>query len=1120
MSSSSGGVSALARALLFLCALALLTPLLFVSGLPGQTPQANAAYTQNDAEGTYELSFSDTLGVASYTDVIIYGNQATLIPTAATGTLTTEQIKPAALSQWTNLKFDGVWSSVNDVKVTISSACATSPAADVGPLSIAANGTISLSALNSLNPIPDCIQLIVTLTDTNADGIAPTLTSVTVKFDTAVGLLVVDTAPETRKSGENVEYVIKYSVSWSNVDNLVITMPCPARDNSTYHSAYGQNPTLTFASATNGGQVYTSGAQPVAGVTMSGCTIYWVLGEVKAGTASQVSATFASVNGWENGVSFTANANVFAFRADGTLANSKTSNTVRTKITSTPYPKITKIVTNTIHLPSDPTDLSHTYPTGDYAGDAIFTIRYENDAGKPSASTTIGTEDLFPGHTVTDDLTNVFALLSSCGVANPASMILSHTQPAGWTYSLNGSVATWVSTSAATQGVPRLNKFESVEFTLKVDFSSCYDSGGTAKVNTIATNTATGKSANSATVTDQKRIQPAGVKPYEGAFATGNRTTNDVGIRVYTDDGPANSDPSNPKGKTPYGGTEEIYLYTVNQGTEKLNKVVMQAQVPNYETLVSATLPGNVNGIVCYSTSTSGWVVDATGSPPAFDYSGVNLTSNTCPSGWTATPSAAVKWVTFFVDCLNPIVSITGASSCGTGIAYSVIGTITVKAATPTTNVCTVAGGLCWCGIAESMTAGHFVAYGYGNGSPAAYTNTGAVIHLGDPAGGNANDPSANWDYEPIHLATPLPFVADSTSITGPDTLQPGEIGKYEFTTSNQGTGPTDASTQIVVEIPQVHMGDGTLRYATFTGITGVSASLYTLHYITSGPQAGMVDKITFTPGVLAVGDSFNATISLVLPIGVEIADDITVKATFTAKDAHQCQSLQTIVTAHTEIRGTPIIAVAKTRDETYIFTNYGAGPDGVCNTADDTYSPCGHATAADLSDRIIHYQLMITSSGDVAPRDSWIIDQIPDRTVFQQAYTTGTDSLGRTYSCPSPCEVWFASRSATASLDMSATVANPITSNTVHSLFTKGVEVSSGVWQQPAGMAAKDVGWIAIKVDAASGYFPVGTTRLAGFTVLNDDDEEGPATEGSKAGRTLYNTVAQVSKDTLLAIG
>jgi uncharacterized repeat protein (TIGR01451 family) len=164
-----------------------------------------------------------------------------------------------------------------------------------------------------------------------------------------------------------------------------------------------------------------------------------------------------------------------------------------------------------------------------------------------------------------------------------------------------------------------------------------------------------------------------------------------------------------------------------------------------------------------------------------------------------------------------------------------------------------------------------------------------------------------------------------------------------------------------------------------------------------------------------------------------------------------------------------------------------------------------------------IHYAINYNNIGTAPTTGTYIIDRIPDKTVFKNAYTSGTIA-GNTFSCTG-CEVYFSND--TINLPSSITPSSPLNAALVSTYFTIGDDsLVPGDWVSPFGSSTV---WVAWKIDDKNilpvNLNPASSSGKVGLTVTNDDDGTGAGTIGSPTGTILFNAPGVFSDQLLQAI-
>ena len=373
----------------------------------------------------------------------------------------------------------------------------------------------------------------------------------------------------------------------------------------------------------------------------------------------------------------------------------------------------------------------------------------------------------------------------------------------------------------------------------------------------------------------------------------------------------------------------------------------------------------------------------------------------------------------------------------------------------------------------------------YDINNKAIFNTYSSAQSVGQQADGDVVDlttPMSFKDDEVSHVVPNLASFRQSSGITGKTEASPTEVVSYDINYTNNGTATAKNAT-VEIPIPTVEVG-GQQTLLDFVDFTG---GQYTKE---TEAGTGKITKLTVNVGDIPAGASRKFTLKLSVPRGPRHNSTYTVNAVLRANDPNNCVAINQSISATTTIKGAPRLQTLKTRDEALI------------------------RSAGD-----IHYKMQFSSVGDTPTADTFIIDHIPERTIFKQAYTTGKDANNNQYNCPN-CKVYFATNSSGLPANISAE--NPLTPDMVYQKFSLGVETSAGVWAPPASMQSKDIIYVAYMVDDTTAVKPQlnsGKSGTVGLTVTNDDDGDGPNTNGSRPGVIISNYSAIISNDTLQAI-
>ncbi len=605
--------------------------------------------------------------------------------------------------------------------------------------------------------------------------------------------------------------------------------------------------------------------------------------------------------------------------------------------------------------------------------------------------------------------------------------------------------------------------FATKSMTFVVDYSGCADT-------TRITNQVNFSADNVAALSAEKLVV-IGVDPTpNGIYAKGDRTKV-AGERPWISAGqdnntPTSDDPADLAGKTTYDGTTTYTLLTRNNSAVRLDKTVMMDMIPKGTSFVSATIPSNLGATIYYFTGT------ANNDPqvaPNFD---VNNLANP-GAGWTQTAptnSNTVTWVAFYVPCVSSQ-SVAAGGSCADKPS-SAIGEITVKIQppSPTNPVSQIP-----CSAYTIENFGHFKTYA-------------SAASVSDQTDAGVTDMASPLTYidgkEYTHVVPKLASFKTASSMTGPASLDPGATGAYTLHYQNNGEATAKNAT-IAIAMPIVDIA-GVATPMDFVDFTGAP-------YTKTLDANGKVTAIAVQAGDLPSGATRDFVLKLAAPKGTQQNTDITVVATLNANDPSNCAATNHSVSVDTTLRGAPVLDVFKTRDESLI------------------------KSAGD-----IHYQMTFTSSGDTPTTDTFLIDRVPTKSVFKEAYTNGAnlDSNANSYSCAG-CKVYFSRGNPPLPANISAV--RPLSPAEVYANFSLGVETSPGKWAPPASMPASDVVYVAYLVDntaLARPQLAAGASGTVGMAVTNDDNGSEAGTAGSTAGTVIYNYAAIISNQTLQAIG
>jgi len=441
--------------------------------------------------------------------------------------------------------------------------------------------------------------------------------------------------------------------------------------------------------------------------------------------------------------------------------------------------------------------------------------------------------------------------------------------------------------------------------------------------------------------------------------------------------------------------------------------------------------------------------------PPAFDYT-------QAPGGlgadWSTMPPAdlsQVEWVAFYIPCISSAFFPSPAGSQCEGVPSQVTAEIQVRINTPADT----------CSFSDINNVGNFYTYE-------------ASINLD------------NGDADVSALATPLNFVDNrelthigpklgdfsaSSSMTGPLLLKPLENGQYTATIRNTGTDSV-LNTQIEFNIPQTQV-NGILEYIPVVQVSGGTVD-----------YSGLPSVVSVNLGTILPGQTKTVSITLSIPIGIMNAQTYVLSARIYGTDDYACREISAVVSQTTNIESTPNLKIIKDRSEAII----SGGED-------------------------IHYQAYFYNTGNAPSTNTYVVDRVPYKTIFREAYTTGIDDLGNTYSCNN-CRVYFAPFGIGLIPDNN--YETPFTPQTINQFFTLGTESSPGVWTSPFGTNTMYVAW---KIDDSSlslPLFPAGGQGKVGMLTTNDENGPEAGDTGSPVGTIIYNYASIFSEELIQAIG
>ena len=525
-----------------------------------------------------------------------------------------------------------------------------------------------------------------------------------------------------------------------------------------------------------------------------------------------------------------------------------------------------------------------------------------------------------------------------------------------------------------------------------------------------------------------------------------------------------------------FGSLFSFQLEAQNTGAVRLDDVILSDMIPADAELSSVSIPPEFNATTFYSTCTTPVTCDDPNTPPPIDYTAapadIDVGANTF---WSPTPPAditTVTWVAFYVPCLSsPFFDSPFPSEChtvnGSPIPSRVSASMQMRIFEPGEPEFTGANS---CDPTPINNTGLLDAY-----------EKGADINNADPSVVFAGAPHSKTSNDSL---TGIPLLASfsnaNTNLTGASSVTISNFTTYTFTVENSGDD-TALTTVATIDIPQVSV-NGVLEYLSLVSISGG-----TIDY------SGLPSQVTVTLGDIPVNQSKLISLQLFVPTGILNNDTFKVDVSVSATDDDACQTIEGSGSRSTTVSSTPELQVLKVRDESIVS-----------------------------SGGRIHYQLNYLNPGTSPTERTWVVDKVPSRSHFVEAYTApAVDSNGNTFNCTG-CPVYFANSGAP--LPPELTPLQPFTEEVILDHFVLGIETSPGVWEPPVGYAAPDeISYIAFLVDDPSASPPVvaaNSTGRVGLLVQNDDDGPGGASAGSPDGTLVANSAAIFSEDLLQAIG
>ncbi len=512
----------------------------------------------------------------------------------------------------------------------------------------------------------------------------------------------------------------------------------------------------------------------------------------------------------------------------------------------------------------------------------------------------------------------------------------------------------------------------------------------------------------------------------------------------------------NPGATQPPGDVFSYNVRFANNGAVALGDIVMADKIPAGTTFVSASIPANSGGTIYYYPKTGPQAGNAPGTPPTYTISGGGISG----AGWGTTTGgnpSAVGWVAFYLGCTNSPIFPADSLSPQTN-CLNMPSAVTAKI---TVRIDPLAGA---CDTALYTNKATYFVHSKSNSIGAGlFTSIVPPLHYEDD--------------ELTHVGPAMAVLNQASAITGQTNVTVGTNQTYTITISNTGND-TAKNTVVTIPTPQATI-NGTISYIGFVSASGGVIN-----------TASLPASITASLGDIQAGTSKIITVKYNIPPGIKNGDKISIVANVLAQDDALCAPITANLLKKSTVQSFPKLATFK-------------------NVSESVISP--------LDD--IHYDITVRNTGSSPTTNTYVIDHVPQRTVFKQAYTTGNSPSGTAFTC-TDCSVYFSTN--ITNLPAGLSVTNPISPATIASYFTLGTEISPGVWVPSGGVSPESVKWIAWKVDTMSlsvPVFPTNTTKKVGLTVTNDDNGSLPGSIASPIGTIISNAPAVFSSQLLQAI-
>ncbi len=579
----------------------------------GWSGTAGAVATADDNAGTWIDPYTDVTGLApvasGLTDAsIALDGAAGLLTLAAgetSGTFATTVIDPASSSGWGKVYLDATFATQGDITAQVLDA----QGGVLQTLALAPSDTAGYTLMAPITAAAADAPIRVSVTLTKVGAIAPTVSALEVTW-TPLTVLAVTLAPQqpTACSAATMTFRVGVSASFVDAKDVVVVAPLPtpgANDTA-------QDTSVSFVSATQGGQVTGAAPLTVHGVTVPANSVYWDLGTRHAGETFGLFFTVRTNQGLLDQMTYTSSAQAFA--SNGAPASAPEATVT---ISSTPGP----------YLDKEPSVGAYRI-AGQWYAEAGTVLGYRLAGWNYRTAGQQCGEELFQA-IVFDDVSDLV------GKIDPAYGTGGFDVAQGGQYTASGF------TQGCVTVPPHSVWWDLSSLTVGEHFSLDYTVSllPTLADGTTVDNQAWLRSSRPSQCGDQAQdgaLVTIGIPddPH-GNFAKGDEIRGTVGITAGND---------NAEKTVTYGDVFSWYLRTSNDGASALDDLVMLDRIPDAVSFLSASLPGAVTGEVYYHTGDGADWTDA----PDFDPATGALTG-----GWTTTAPAdpsTVRWVAFRVD--------------------------------------------------------------------------------------------------------------------------------------------------------------------------------------------------------------------------------------------------------------------------------------------------------------------------------------------------------------------------------------------------------------------------------------------------------------------------------------